>query len=50
MGSHVYVLVGVESKIGLYLKEQNVKLDMERFREYLKEAYMKAKKFMDNEG
>ncbi|XP_062150088.1 xylan glycosyltransferase MUCI21-like isoform X2 [Alnus glutinosa] len=34
----------------IYLKEQNVKLDMVRFREYLKEAYTKAKKLMDREG
>jgi protein O-GlcNAc transferase len=50
MGSHVYVFIGVESKMKLYWKEQNVKLDMVIFREYLKEAYMKAKKFMDKEG
>jgi protein O-GlcNAc transferase len=34
----------------IYLVDQNVKLDIVRFREYLKEAYMKAKKFMDKEG
>ncbi|XP_062155843.1 xylan glycosyltransferase MUCI21-like [Alnus glutinosa] len=34
----------------IYLKQQNVRLDIIRFREYLKEVYMKAKKFMDNEG
>ncbi|KAB5538480.1 hypothetical protein DKX38_016013 [Salix brachista] len=34
----------------IYLKEQNVKLDLIRFREYLKEAYKKAKKFMEKEG
>jgi protein O-GlcNAc transferase len=34
----------------IYLMDQNVKLDIVRFREYLKEAYMKAKKFMDKEG
>jgi protein O-GlcNAc transferase len=34
----------------IYLKQQNVRLDIIRFREYLKEVYRKAKKFMDNEG
>ncbi|XP_062162054.1 xylan glycosyltransferase MUCI21-like [Alnus glutinosa] len=34
----------------IYLVDQNVKLNIVRFREYLKEAYMKAKKFMDKEG
>jgi protein O-GlcNAc transferase len=34
----------------IYLVDQNVKLDIVRFREYLKEAYKKAKKFMDKEG
>ncbi|KAG5237223.1 protein O-linked-mannose beta-1,4-N-acetylglucosaminyltransferase [Salix suchowensis] len=34
----------------IYLKEQNVKLDLIRFREYLKEAYKKAEKFMEKEG
>ncbi|KAF9674390.1 hypothetical protein SADUNF_Sadunf10G0122300 [Salix dunnii] len=34
----------------IYLKEQNLKLDLVRFREYLKEAYKKAKKFMEKEG
>jgi protein O-GlcNAc transferase len=33
--------------MAIYLKEQNVKLDMVRFRKYLKEAYLKAKKLMD---
>ncbi|KAK9276126.1 hypothetical protein L1049_005657 [Liquidambar formosana] len=33
-----------------YLKEQNVKLDLVRFRGYLKKAYEKAKEFMDKEG
>ncbi|EEF50795.1 glycosyltransferase, putative [Ricinus communis] len=32
------------------IQEQNVKLDMKRFREYLKQAYKKAKQFMDREG
>jgi protein O-GlcNAc transferase len=50
MDSHIYVFIRVESKMGLYLKEQNVKLDMVRFRAYLKEAYTKAKKLMDKEG
>jgi protein O-GlcNAc transferase len=34
----------------IYLKEQNVKIDLIRFREYLKEAYKKAKEFMEKEG
>ncbi|CAK7326157.1 unnamed protein product [Dovyalis caffra] len=34
----------------IYLKEQNVRIDLIRFREYLKEAYEKTKKFMENEG
>ncbi|XP_038683065.1 alpha-1,3-arabinosyltransferase XAT3-like [Tripterygium wilfordii] len=34
----------------IYLKEQNVKLDLVRFREYLERAYKKAKRFMNNEG
>ncbi|BFG16756.1 hypothetical protein CerSpe_030300 [Prunus speciosa] len=34
----------------IYLKEQNVKLDLARFNWFLKAAYHKAKKFMDKEG
>ncbi|VVA34163.1 PREDICTED: EGF domain-specific O-linked [Prunus dulcis] len=34
----------------IYLKEQNVKLDLDRFNWFLKAAYDKAKKFMDKEG
>ncbi|XP_021807487.1 EGF domain-specific O-linked N-acetylglucosamine transferase-like [Prunus avium] len=34
----------------IYLKEQNVKLDLDRFNWLLKAAYDKAKKFMDKEG
>ncbi|KAL9352116.1 hypothetical protein Peur_054796 [Populus x canadensis] len=34
----------------IYLKEQNVKIDLIRFREYLKEAYKKAEEFMEKEG
>ncbi|KAI7993591.1 Alpha-1,3-arabinosyltransferase XAT2 [Camellia lanceoleosa] len=34
----------------VYLRQQNVKLDMVRFREYLKKAYKKAKILMHNEG
>ncbi|CAL5430856.1 unnamed protein product [Camellia sinensis] len=34
----------------VYLRQQNVKLDMVRFREYLKKAYEKAKILMHNEG
>ncbi|XP_065859475.1 xylan glycosyltransferase MUCI21-like [Euphorbia lathyris] len=33
-----------------YLKEQNVKLDIQRFGDYLKKAYDKAKKFMERQG
>ncbi|KAJ9187429.1 hypothetical protein P3X46_002885 [Hevea brasiliensis] len=36
--------------MSIYLKEQNVRLDLARFREYLKNAYKKAKKFVDKEG
>ncbi|KAK8686828.1 hypothetical protein V6N13_125845 [Hibiscus sabdariffa] len=36
--------------MSIYLKEQNVKLDLVRFREYLNEAYRKAKVFMDKMG
>lgn len=32
--------------MNIYLKEQNVKLDLVRFRQYLKYAYRKAKRFM----
>lgn len=35
------------SKIRLYLKEQNMKLDVIRFRKYLRKAYEKAKIFME---
>ncbi|KAM3754651.1 hypothetical protein ACB098_03G182400 [Castanea mollissima] len=38
------------SLMNIYLKEQNVTLDLVRFREYLKEMYKKAKKFMNKEG
>ncbi|KAL6192820.1 hypothetical protein ACLB2K_033906 [Fragaria x ananassa] len=34
----------------IYLKEQNVKLDLVMFKGYLKQAYKKAKKFMENNG
>lgn len=37
------------SVMNIYLKEQNVRLDLVRFGKYLKEAYNKAKVFMDNE-
>lgn len=36
--------------MSIYLKEQNVRLDLVRLREYLKEVYVKAKVFMDKEG
>ena len=38
------------SLMNVYLKEQNVTLDLDRFREYLKEMYKKAKKFMNKDG
>ena len=38
------------SLMNVYMKEQNVTLDLDRFREYLKEMYKKAKKFMNKEG
>ncbi|KAK2636124.1 hypothetical protein Ddye_030916 [Dipteronia dyeriana] len=34
----------------IYLKEQNVKLDLVRFKEHLKQVYDKAKEFKDKEG
>ncbi|KAJ0038796.1 hypothetical protein Pint_23551 [Pistacia integerrima] len=34
----------------IYLKEQNVKFELFRFKEYLKQVYKKAKRFMDKEG
>ncbi|KAM1085599.1 hypothetical protein ACFX2B_011222 [Malus domestica] len=34
----------------IYIKEQNVKLDLERFKSCLKEAYTKAKRFVDKNG
>ncbi|KAK3222920.1 hypothetical protein Dsin_009945 [Dipteronia sinensis] len=34
----------------IYLKEQNIKLDLLRFKEHLKQVYHKAKEFMDKEG
>ena len=36
--------------MSIYLKEQNVKLDLVRFRENLKEMYKTAKKFMEKDG
>ncbi|GMN41941.1 hypothetical protein TIFTF001_011161 [Ficus carica] len=33
----------------VYLKEQNVRLDLDRFRGYLKQAYRKSRKFMERE-
>ena len=35
--------------MNVYLKEQNVTLDLVRFREYLKEMYKKANTFMNKE-
>ncbi|KAL9389150.1 hypothetical protein Peur_017755 [Populus x canadensis] len=37
-------------KAKVYMKTQNVQLDMVRFRIYLKEVFVKAKRFMDKEG
>ncbi|OVA11924.1 Glycosyltransferase AER61 [Macleaya cordata] len=34
----------------IYLKEQNVRVDLVRFGKYLRKAFKKAKKFMDKEG
>lgn len=36
--------------MNVYLKEQNVRLNLDRFRGYLKEAYRKSRKFMKKEG
>lgn len=36
--------------MNIYLKEQNVRLDLVRFRKYLKEAYMKARQLMSKRG
>ncbi|KAF2325437.1 hypothetical protein GH714_028690 [Hevea brasiliensis] len=36
--------------MNIYLMEQNVKLDLGRFREFLKKPYSKAKQFMDRHG
>ncbi|KAF7828006.1 protein O-linked-mannose beta-1,4-N-acetylglucosaminyltransferase 2-like [Senna tora] len=38
------------SGMDIYLREQNVRLDLVRFRKYLKKAYKKAKELMDKEG
>ncbi|KAF3431537.1 hypothetical protein FNV43_RR26268 [Rhamnella rubrinervis] len=37
------------SKVRVYLKAQNVKVDLVRFRHYLTMAYVKAKRFMEKE-
>ncbi|KAK2636123.1 hypothetical protein Ddye_030915 [Dipteronia dyeriana] len=36
------------SNMKVYMKDQNIKLDMVRLKIYLKDAYNKAKRFMDN--
>ncbi|KAM1170483.1 hypothetical protein ACFX11_021166 [Malus domestica] len=36
--------------MNIYLKEQNVKLDLERFKSCLKKAYTKASRFMEKNG
>ncbi|WCJ22163.1 Glycosyltransferase family 61 protein [Euphorbia peplus] len=47
--------IGFQGKIwsdkimNIYLKEQNVRIDLVRFRQYLEIAYKKAKKFMDEQ-
>ncbi|KAJ6689944.1 hypothetical protein OIU85_006252 [Salix viminalis] len=41
---------GNYSKAKVYMKTQNVKLDIVRFRVYIKEVFVKAQRFMDNEG
>ena len=38
------------SLISVKFKEQNVALDLVRFRKYLTETYKKAKKFMNKEA
>lgn len=38
------------SKMKVYLKEQDVRLDVHRFRKHMDKAYKKAKKFMDING
>lgn len=44
------VVGGKWKNMHLYLKNQNVKIDLSRFRRYLREAYEKANRFMDIEG
>lgn len=41
---------GNYTKAMVYMKTQNIKLDIVRFRAYLKEAFVKAQRFMDKEG
>ncbi|KAJ6318024.1 hypothetical protein OIU76_013549 [Salix suchowensis] len=41
---------GNYTKAKVYMKTQNVKLDIVRFRAYIKEVFVKARRFMDNEG
>ncbi|KAJ6322362.1 hypothetical protein OIU77_012260 [Salix suchowensis] len=41
---------GNYTKAKVYMKTQNVKLDIVRFRAYIKEVFVKAQRFMDNEG
>ncbi|CAI0390923.1 unnamed protein product [Linum tenue] len=38
------------SKMWVYLREQNVRIDLVRFREYLETVYEKAEKFMRKNG
>lgn len=38
------------TKMKVYLKEQDVRLDVDRFRKDMNKAYMKAKSFMDING
>ncbi|TKY69620.1 EGF domain-specific O-linked N-acetylglucosamine transferase [Spatholobus suberectus] len=39
-----------KSSMDVYLKEQNVRLDLDRFRKYLKKAYKKARQLMSTGG
>ncbi|CAA7039652.1 unnamed protein product [Microthlaspi erraticum] len=38
------------TRMKVYLKEQDVRLDVNRFRKYMNKAYMKAKSFMEMNG
>ena len=34
--------------MNVYVKEQKIRVDLVRFRRYLKNAYQKSRRFMDN--